>query len=253
MARLVCFVASAMLMASVPSFGDVVFDDPTLDLSHYTATAQFVDAQAVSIVASNCASCGVGAGEALQFVSAFGDTTSAQGDVDLGFLNNTFVYDPSTQGAILSIAASADKNISLNISIAGGNPFGNTFRPMIEQDGVFYLAAIPGPGITSGSSGFNTLAKSGLSAADFTSFDFSTFTFGSQHPNFAGDTMVFGVAQLTGIKGYTNPNPVVTTAYDNLNFDLTTVPAVPEPTSLVLFGSLLPALAAIRMNRRRCN
>jgi len=242
-------------MASVPAFCDVVFSDPTIDLANYSATAQFVNAEAVSITGANCASCGVGSGKALQFLSTFGDTTTAEGIVDLGFVNNTFTYDPGTQGALSSVSASVDKDLAINITTAGGNPFGNTFRPLIEQDGFFFLAAIPGPSLTGGSTGFNTLSKSGLVAADFSLFDFSTalgaatgtVAAGPQHPNFSGDPMSFGLGQITGIQGFTNPNALVTATYDNLSFDLQ---PVPEPSSLILFGSLIPALAAIRFIRR---
>lgn len=78
----------------------------------------------------------------------------------VGFINNTFGYNPLTQGAILSIDASVDKNIITNAPPAPpNNPYSNTFRPLIEQDSMFYLAAIPGPSFTQGPTGYNTISK----------------------------------------------------------------------------------------------
>ena len=121
---------------------------------------------------------------------------------------------------------------------------------MIEQDGKFYLAAIVGPSLNTGSkggsTGFNTISQSGLVAADFSQFNFSTDTFSSGTPNFAGDSMLFGLGQIFGVN--TGGANVETAAYDNLKLDIATVP---EPSTLWLVGSLLPVLAAIRVARRR--
>ncbi len=252
MKRLACLITLAMFMASAPMFADVIFSDTTVDLSNYTATASFVNPEAVSITAANCSTCGSTGGEALQFVSTFGDTTTTEGLVDLGFVNNLFTYDPGTEGAISSITASVDKDLTITLTTTGS--FGNTFRPVIEQDGVFYLAAIPGPGLSGGSTGFNVLSQSGLTAADFFAFDFADgegnatgFVIpGSQHPNFSGDPMMFGLAQISGVDGFNGG--VITTAYDNLSFDIT---PVPEPSSLLLLTGLVPLLAAMRRVHNR--
>lgn len=154
----------------------------------------------------------------------------------VGFINNTFGYNPLTQGTILSIDASVDKNIITNAPPAPpNNPYSNTFRPLIEQDSMFYLAAIPGPSFTQGPTGYNTISKNGFIATDLTLFDFTTGTFGVAHPDFAGDPMLFGLAQYTQF----GPAHIRFVAnYDNLEFSINR--RIPESgsTLLLLFGSV---------------
>jgi hypothetical protein len=91
----------------------------------------------------------------------------------------------------------------VNFDTTGNTAFGNSFRPLIEQDGKFYLATISGPILTPGSmdTGFNTISRAGLLAADFVQYDFSTNTSLTAHPNFAGDTMLFGLGQISSVGG----------------------------------------------------
>ncbi len=81
--------------------------------------------------------------------------------------------------------ASVDKNLSVNLP-SGPTPFTNTFHPTIEQGGIFYFASIPGPSLPTGpgggQTGYNTIGR-GLTAADFTEFDFTTGTSDGTHPN----------------------------------------------------------------------
>ena len=242
--RFVCLLASAMFLASTPALADIIFTDSTFNLANYTQTAQFTFE--ASIAASQCASCG-NPGTALQFIATFGDTTSVNGAADQGFINNTFSYNPKTQGALGSITASVDKNLGINVTTPANNPFGNTFRPLIEQDGNIYLAAIPGPSLTSGFTGFNPLSQSGLTAASFQKFDFSTGTFLAGTPDFSGDAMLLGLGQITGIGGY--PSSQVTAIYDNLRFDL--VIAAPEPSGVWLLAGIVAISAVAGAVRRR--
>ena len=164
----------------------------------------------------------------------------------VGFFNKTFSYTPQTQGAIFSIDASVDKNIITNAPPAPPNQaYTNTFRPLLEQDGMFYLAAISGPPFTHGGpTGFNTISQTGLVATDFTLFDFTAGTFGSAHPDFAGDTMLFGLGQLTG---FGPANIFFRANYDNLEFSINT--RVPEAGSTALL--LLSSVVAL-VGLRRC-
>jgi hypothetical protein len=242
--RFVCVLASAMSLASTPALADIIFADSTFNLANYTETAQFTFE--ASIAASQCASCG-NPGTALQFVATFGDTTSANGAADQGFINNTFSYNPKNQGALGSLTASVDKNLGINVTTPANNPFGNTFRPLIEQDGNIYLAAIPGPTLLGGFTGFNSLSQSGLVATDFQKYDFSTGTFLTGAPDFSGDLMLFGLGQITGIGGY--PSSQVTAVYDNLRFDL--VIAAPEPSSFWLLAGIVAVTAGAQAARLR--
>jgi hypothetical protein len=244
MSRTRTFLLLTLIAAPGSALADVVFTDSTFDQGNYNQTATFTSDAGVTVNSGQCATCG-NPGQALQIQMSF-PTGSQTFDAAIGFVNKTFSYNPQTQGAITSISASVDKNIILNFP---GNGFGNTFHPMIEQDGQFFIASIPGPTVQGTTTGFNTLAQSGLVAADFVSIDFTTDTTGSGTPNFDGDPILFGLAQLTSIIG----GPATFEAdYDNLSLDLSTVPvttAVPEPSTFVLFGLGLAALGVTRRRR----
>jgi hypothetical protein len=189
--------------------------------------------------------------------------------IAFGFINNTFSYDPGT-GAISSIDASIDKNFTISQSTLFSGSFANNFRPLIEQDGNFYLAQVTGPvhGATSTmslTSGYDTIStnsspNSELVASNFLLYDFTTGTFGSTHPDFTvtGDPVLFGLASITSIgAGSQLSNARIEIDFDNLslavndplfftdttfdlaNYSLTPVfgAAVPEPSTLLLLSS----------------
>jgi len=242
--RRVGFVfASALFLLPITALADVIFSDGTFNLANYSESTPFVSGTVNSF--QQCASCG-NPGTALQINTT---APTGNGSYSQGFINNTFAYNPLTQGTISSISASADKNLGINYA---GTGFGNTFRPTIEQDGIFYLAAIPGPtlntGAGGGSTGYNTISRSGLVATDFQQYDFTTGSFIALiHPNFAGDAMLFGLTQITQIVGGPT-NAALFAEYDNLHLDIA---PVPEPASLVLFGSALAGLGLVRRRKRK--
>lgn len=244
--RFICAVALGVFFVSVPAFADVVFQDSTFNPADYSNFTEPSFSNGLgTITPSQCASCG-NPGNALHISSDFGNTISQIGVVAQAFANTNFSYDPSLLGPILSISASVDKNEIIDVT-STNPPFSNTFRPLIEQDGNFYMAAIPGPTNTGGgSTGFLNFSKSGLVATDFLQYDFTSGTFLSGHPNFAGDPMLFGLGQITTIGNFRRSN--ITLVYDNLNLDIV---STPEPSSLSLLAALLPLLAVGRLARRR--
>jgi hypothetical protein len=155
-----------------------------------------------------------------------------------GMLDNLLSYNPALQGAITSITATADKNVT----VTGVTGFqANGFNLLIEQDGTFYRAAgnsIPFTCMSIGcSSGFLAASTPVLTASDFSLYDFSTNTSNSSvHPNFAGDAITFGVFFANGSNIVAGTS--VTAVYDNLGFTIQSTSSVPGPVA----GAGLPGL-----------
>lgn len=205
-----------------------VFTDGTFDSSNY-ATG-FVYQSGATATSSFCASCGK-TGSALVFTIS---EPAGTGYAFIGAINSTFVYNPVSQGAISSIAASVDKKFTVT-----AGTYNNSFRPLIEQDGKFYTAfkffdPVVGPATT----GFLTLSIPKLTASDFGLINplDGTANFG-QNPDFAGDPIAFGIGQYLAASG--QPDTVATYTFDNLNI---AVSAVPEPST---WGMMILGFAGI--------
>jgi hypothetical protein len=230
--QLACSLALAMCVASAPAFADALLTDSTFNLANYTQLGPFEFEGTIS--AAQCATCG-NPGNGLKINETFGDTTTTTGETALGFVNNTVTYNPSISGPIVSINASVDKDATIT---GIGGTLGNTFRPLIEQDGNYYLAAIAGASFSPTTSPFTTgyisFSELGLVATDFLQFDFTTGLFGTASPNFAGDPMEFGLAQITTLAGVT-AGATLEQDYDNLSLTTST----PEPSSVLLLSTLV--------------
>lgn len=237
MKRLAIILSYTVLVFTARA-GTVVFTDNTFNLGNYSETV-FKSSGSDTVSWAQCPTCGNPA-QALQIQITLPAATPDL--VAVGFINSTFAYNPLAQGAIATIDASVDKQFISNIDPSF--TLGNTFRPSIEQDGIFYLAAIPGPGIHGSSNGYDTISRTGLLATDFTQYDFVTGTFGSANPNFAGDPLLLGLTQITQ---FNNPTTVRFEAdYDNLRLAVNGVPDSGS-TVLLLLGSLTTLLVLRRM------
>ena len=239
--RKLLLVATIALLPATASAGSTIFTDGTFNLAGYSISPQFLTGTGTTLSTAQCPNCGNPSGQGLQLIGTFPTDPVPAGSIDTAaevLINNAFLYTPSTQGAITSLSASVDKNLLINIALTGA---GNTFRPTILQDGVYYVASLPGPSLTTGpgggSTGYNNIA-SGLTAADFLSYDISTDTFGTAHPDFAGDPMRFGLTQIFGV-GITE---TIEADYDNLSFAIN----APEPAALAIFCVGLLGLVAAR-------
>jgi hypothetical protein len=235
-------VAGLCLVA--PAFADTVFTDGTFNLANYPATATYASTPSIVLTYDQCPTCGNPNGTGNTALQIFFSMPNGGSSV-FGLLNNTFSYSPATQGAITSIDASVDKDISLSVPANPANIFSNTFFPFIEQDGTFYIAGILGPNFTGGSTGYLTLAQTGLTADDFFSYSFATDTVGAANPNFSGDPILFGLLQATTY-GSTITGEV---DYDNLDYVIHT----PEPSTLLLLALGLTGLAFVSRRRLRFN
>jgi hypothetical protein len=237
MKKLPLILICAVLASTAPA-STIVFTDNTFDLGNYSETV-FKSSGSDTVSWTQCPTCG-NPGQALRIQVTLPAATPDL--VAVGFINSTFAYNPLTQGAIATIDASVDKQFISNIDPSF--TLGNTFRPSIEQDGIFYLAAIPGPGIHGSSNGYDTISQTGLLATAFTQYDFVTGTFGSAHPNFAGDPLLLGLTQITQ---FNNPTNVMFEAdYDNLKLAVNGVPDSGS-TILLLLGSVTTLLVLQRM------
>jgi hypothetical protein len=221
----------------------VLFDGTFNDT---TAAPIFTQATGANVSATVCASCG-NPGAAIQglfdFTNASGPFSSAAGMID-----NLLSYNPALQGAITSISATADKNVTLT-GVTGFQL--NGFNLLIEQDDKFYRASgnqIPFNCTSSSScsSGFLAASATGLTASSFGLFDFTTNTLDpSVHPNFAGDAIKFGVFFSPTI----GAGQTVTAVYDNLGL---TIQSVPGPIAGAgLPGLLLASVGLLGWWRRR--
>jgi PEP-CTERM motif len=230
------------------SAGTVFTDNTFSDLGSYSITMGLVNGGA-SIAASTCATCSPTSGPALQITSTFPNTPTPPDiftTVEV-LLNPSFVYTPSTEGAITNLTASVDKNLSVNIVLTGA---GNTFHPTIEQDGILYVASISGPKLNNppGSTGYNIIGAD-LTAANFLQFDPTTDTFGTGTPNFNGDPVEFGLTQIFGA----GSAEIITADYANLSFAINGgAGTVPEPSTwaMMLIGFVGLGFAGYRRTRK---
>jgi len=235
-----------LLVASVPASADIVFTDNTFSPSNYNGFSAIPKLDpGVTATYGQCQSCGID-GDTIggQGLQVFVSIPLTAGGAFVGFVNNTFTYNPQTQGAIDSLSASVDKDLILNRSTTY---FESYFYPLIEQGGKFYIASIAGSTISRGTStGYENIGQTGMINTNFGLYDFGTTSVPdfTKNPDFSSDgtQMIFGLAPLVSANDAFN----ITVDYDNLVFDLVqasssggTESPVPESSSLVLLSIFL--------------
>src|SRR5579859_6733039 len=236
-----CKVAWALVLAmGMPSWANVVFSDGTFNLANYTQNIYNNNPSVASIAVSQCATCGdpesaldinytVNAGPGADLVTITGES------------NNTWTYNPSTQGAIGGLDFSVDKFVH--------TPAVNTINtgiPLLFQDGNYYVDFVPGP---LPKDQFNTISANDLQAGNFELLNFSTGAFdNTSHPDFSatGGLITFGTAAR--FQGFPFVGSFTSEIrLDNVRFDI-----VPEPNSTLLVLAILGLLAPIasRIHKR---
>lgn len=181
-------------------------------------------------------------------------------------MNNSFVYDPSIEGAILSLDAALTQKHYLYLdgqSVTPSTAFAYTLRVLAEQDGKLYEASAFG-GTAPGILGWNYSSLPGLVASDFLLFDrdnpYAPRT--ETGLDFAGGLIRFGFEVVPSRVVYTSGNPIPQTSYSTAFYevddfgivlrtaDIVAGGGVPEPTTWALlitgFG-----LAGVGLRRRR--
>ena len=138
MKKIFLFLSSTLLVLTAHAATVAIFTDNTFNLANYSESIGTTGGATVSF--AQCPNCG-NPGQALQILVTFATTADAAG---VGFVNNTFAYNPSPI-PVTSINFSVDKNLSSNIPFDPSTTIGTAFRPLIEQDGLFYIAAVSGP------------------------------------------------------------------------------------------------------------
>lgn len=234
-------LGAAFAASAGPSFNDGV-----LGLADYTQILLDPD-PTVSVSISTLAA-GGNPGSALDI-----HFTNANAPVSMnsfqGFINNTFVYAPSAQGALSGVDYSNDRYVSVGPELAG---LTTVTRALVSQLGRYYVATIADPASQPRNSWFTTSAT-GLGSAAFNGFSFTTgLTDFAAHPDFSttGSTLAFGFVNRLLLD--TGGQPVHLDAdfrYDNIAYGLQ-VAAIPEPGTWALMLAALPLAGAVARRRR---
>ncbi len=219
----------------------VVFSDGAMAIAGFSAMPLFAS-PGITVVSSTTSAVG-NPPDALK--ASFG-RVSGQSDYSYqaGYLYAAFTYTPGVSGAVSTLDVSLDRGADFRANDVPVPGLTLTGRPLIFQGGKYFMA-VSAPVVPTGMPTLDTIAMPGLTAADFSLFDFATGLFdGSSHPDFAGSTMQFGFAMRALLTGRSPTEVVQLDAYaDNFRLQVNPAQAVPEPASWALAGLALLALA----------
>src|SRR5262244_199114 len=231
-----CVVLSLFLAASIPIvpeagaavISQVVFSDGTYADADWTIVNQF------GLISAGQQPTGGDPGTYRQVALAVGQNVPF-----VGQLNKTFVYNPSVSGAI--------NGITYNIALETTNAEGATYFALLSQNGNLYIETMH-----TGNASPNTWLTENivLDLADFALERTNTqgnalIIDPNSPPDFSasGSPITFGYEVAAGGGGFFTS----ITGIDNDPIILTVTPsAVPEPTTLLLVGTMAVGLGLAR-------
>src|SRR5215467_8221788 len=231
-----CVVLSLFLAASTPIVPEasaavmspVVFSDGTYADADWTIVNQF------GLISAGQQPTGGNPGTYRQVALAVGQNVPF-----VGQLNKTYVYDPSVSGAITGITYTIDLETT--------NAEGATYFALLSQNGNLYIETIH-----TGNASPNTWLTENivLDLADFALVRTNTqgnalIVDPNSRPDFSvsGSPITFGYEVTAGCAGFFTS----ITGIDNDPITLTVTPsAVPEPTTLLLVGTMAVGLGLAR-------
>jgi hypothetical protein len=235
MSRFVCFrfpfvlfVSAVSLQAATVSFPA----DGAMDATNWSTTI-FDDSEGNASFSATQVLSGGNPGAYWNVSHSFGPrTVTSSATIALAHLNSSFVWNPSTQGALNSVSLSFSADV---IDDGASNAVG--LGVVLFQNGNYYTRFIAAP---SEFASWATYSASNGIATDFTS--------GSNVPDFSpgGSLINFGffTSNGTALGSATSTQ----TAIDNVILVLDVTP-IPEPSSL----ALLSAVGAFLFKRSRRN
>lgn len=243
-ATLVTF--ASMAVGTSCAFATTVLSDGTF--SSVSVVGVLADS-GVTASGTVCATCGNGGGAGLNSHYTF----SNGGTGRVGFLDNLLSYDPSVLGPISSLNISLDKQLSIQYTGSALTFNNNAFVPFIVQNSTPYLVTPPllsGSHIFNipGTSTYDTLSASGLTANDFLEYDAATGTFLSGHPDFTTGIILFGIASRATFGSVPPSGITVDADWDNFRIE---VSETPIPGALPLFVSGAGFITLLIRRKRR--
>ena len=238
MQSLKLLATNVALLASVgvTMASTVVFTDNTLNLANYTITNSLINnGGPITITPAQSGTVGNPA-PGLQITFTSDGASALNASSFLLFVNNTFTYNPATQGAITSLNFSNDRFVD-----GGGlNALGLTTssRFVIFQGGNLYYATILDPNGGHTFQSWFTTSATGLLATDFSLFNPATQALNtSLHPDFsaAGGVASFGFANRLSVG---TPTPFALNAVFDFDNVSVSVNPTPEPATwgLIVIG-----------------